>query len=153
MAVERGPAKSFGMPRLTARGWGYEYAHAWDQYVVAPCECDQGRAHRFRIDLARDAGLAGIESNAMRMVPIGGRPILKQGVCFRRTLDPCGKPIPTRSVTGSSKRARSMSLTSFLKRLECRLRRKIRFQADVPVATSFFVRRRAVSFDSLPRAT
>jgi hypothetical protein len=91
MAVERGPAKSFGMPRLTARGWGYEYAHAWDQYVVAPCECDQGRAHRFRIDLARDAGLAGIEGDGMRMIPTGGRPILKQGVCFRRTHDPCGE--------------------------------------------------------------
>jgi hypothetical protein len=61
------------------------------QYVVAPGECDESRAHRFRIDLALNARLAGIEGDRMRMVPIGGRPILKQGVCFRRTHDPCGE--------------------------------------------------------------
>jgi hypothetical protein len=92
------------------------------------------------------------------MVPIGGRPVLKQGVCFRRTFDPCGETHPDKKRHWLLKAGviHGLNLLSTMARLEWigwRPLPKIRFQADVPVATSFFVRRRAVSFDSLPRAT
>lgn len=55
---------------------------------MAAGEGKQGCADSFRVDLASDAGFAGVECDGIGAGAVGGRPVLEQGLRFQHIFDP-----------------------------------------------------------------